>query len=301
MSSCYTITSDYDCTHVDVRSSGKWYGNEVCGNVNVTSDFYNYYGIIRNDLRKILVKGIDVSYAQGNINWSHVKSDGVKFALIRAGYGKELSQKDGQFENNYAGCKSNGVPCGAYWYSYAKSAEEARQEAKTCLQVIGGKTFEYPIYFDLEEPSQFELGKKICSDMVQAFCDEIEKAGYYSGLYCSTSYLDSHISDSIKNRYAIWVAQYNDKCTYTGDYGIWQHSVAGHPEYDFTNTGSIPGVDGQCDLDYAYVDYPTIIKNAGLNGFSKPDSKSDIEESKSEKSTLEQILDHVASINKKLK
>lgn len=125
------ITSDYDCTHVDVRSSGKWYGDEVCGNGNVTDDFYNYYGIIRNDSRKILVKGIDVSYAQGNINWSHVKADGIKFALIRAGYGRELSQKDSQFENNYAGCKSNGIPCGAYWYSYAKSAEEAKQEAKT--------------------------------------------------------------------------------------------------------------------------------------------------------------------------
>ncbi|MDE6019649.1 MAG: hypothetical protein K2H01_01450 [Ruminococcus sp.] len=82
----------------------------------------------------------------------------------------------------------------------------------------------------------------------------------------------------------------------TGDYGIWQHSVAGHPEYDIVGKGSVYGVNGQCDLDYAYIDYPTIIKNAGLNGFSKPDS----EVPKSEKSTLEQILDHVASIDNKL-
>lgn len=294
------ITSSYDCTHVDVRLSGTWYGDEVHGNGNVTDDFYNYYGIIRNDSRKILVKGIDVSYSQGNINWSHVKADGVKFALIRAGYGRESSQKDSQFENNYAGCKSNGIPCGAYWYSYAKSAEEAKQEAKVFLQVIKGKSFEYPVYIDLEEKSQFALGKKICSDIVQAFCDVMENAGYYAGLYCSTSYLDSHISDSIKNRYAIWVAQYNDKCTYTGDYGIWQHSVAGHPEHDYVRAGKVYGVDGQCDLDYAYVDYPYIIKAAGLNGFSKSDIKSDSEESAPEKSTLEKILDHVASIDEKL-
>lgn len=290
------ITSDYDCTHVDVRSSGTWYGNEVCGNGNVTSDFYDYYGVFRNDSIKILAKGIDVSYAQGNINWSHVKADGIKFALIRAGYGRESSQKDSQFENNYTGCKSNGIPCGAYWYSYAKSVEEAKQEAKVFLQVIKGKSFEYPVYFDLEEKSQFALGKKICSDIVQAFCDVMENAGYYVGLYCSTSYLDSHISDSIKNRYAIWVAQYNDKCTYTGDYGIWQHSVAGHPEHDYVGAGRVYGVDGQCDLDYAYIDYPAIIKAAGLNGFSKPDS----EEPAPEKSTLEKILDHVASIDEKL-
>ena len=294
------ITSDYDCTHVDVRSSGKWYGNEVCGNGHITDDFYNYFGIIRNDSRKILVKGIDVSYAQGKIDWDKVKISGrVEFALLRTGYGKEISQTDSTFERNYSECKRLGIPCGAYWYSYAKSAEEAKQEAKVFLQVIKGKSFEYPVYIDLEEKSQFALGKKICSDIVQAFCDVMENAGYYAGLYCSTSYLDSHISDSIKNRYAIWVAQYNDKCTYTGDYGIWQHSVAGHPVYDYVGAGRVYGVDGQCDLDYAYIDYPSIIKSAGLNGFSKPDFSPDSEE-KPKKSTLEQILDHVASIDNKL-
>lgn len=292
------ITSDYDCTHVDVRSSGQWYGDEVYGNGTVTSDFYSYFKMPKSTV--VLAKGIDVSYAQGNISWSHVKADGVQFALIRAGYGKELSQKDSQFENNYTGCKSNGIPCGAYWYSYAKSVEEAKQEAKTFLQIISEKTFEYPVYIDLEEKSQFALGKKICSDIVQAFCDVMENAGYYAGLYCSTSYLDSHISDSVKSRYAIWVAQYNDKCTYTGDYGIWQHSVTGHPVYDYVGAGRVYGVDGQCDLDYAYIDYPAIIKAAGLNGFSKPDFKPDIEESAPEKSTLEKILDHVASIDEKL-
>lgn len=94
------------------------------------------------------MKGIDVSKHQGTVNWSHVKADGVKFAIIRAGYGKQASQKDAQFENNYAGCKSNGVPVGVYWYSYATTPDEARKEAAVCLSVIKGKTFEYPVYFD---------------------------------------------------------------------------------------------------------------------------------------------------------
>ena len=105
------------------------------------------------------MKGIDVSKHNGNVNWSHVKADGVEFAIIRAGYGKEISQKDAQFENNYAGCKSNGVPVGAYWYSYATNEAEARQEAAVCLQVLKGKTFEFPIYYDIEEKKQFALGK----------------------------------------------------------------------------------------------------------------------------------------------
>ena len=295
------ITSNYDCTHVDVRESGKWYGDEVLGNGNITSDFYSYFGIRKSNT--ILAKGIDVSYAQGKVDWDKVKASGkAEFVLIRAGYGREINQIDSQFERNYRECKRLGIPVGAYWYSYAKSAEEAKLEAKVFLQTIKGKSFEYPVYFDMEEPSQFALGKKICSDMAEAFCSEVEKAGYYTGLYCNTSYLNSHISDSVKNRYTVWVAQHNKECTYKGQYGIWQYNVAGHPEYDILSIGSIPGVNGQCDMDYCYIDYPAIIKAAGLNGFTASDKSDKDDNISTEKTdTLEQILQHVASIDEKIK
>lgn len=298
------IDSSYQYTHVDVRTSGKWYGDEVKGNGDVTDDFYRYYNISKKDDFETSsgILGIDVSEHQGNINWSHVKTDGVKFAIIRAGYGKELSQKDKQFENNYAGCKSNSVPCGVYWFSYAESVEEAKQEAQVCLQIIKGKTFEYPIYFDLENPYDSngnmiyrleKLGEKVCSDIVQAFCDEIEKAGYFAGLYCSTFYLNGYVSESVRSTHTIWCADYRGNCSYTGDYGIWQ-----------PGTGTIYGIDTEVDLDYAYIDYPKIIKNAGLNGFaSTSDSdKSDKSDSSNTDNpdTLEQILQHIASIDKKL-
>lgn len=300
------ITSNYDCTHVDVRSSGKWYGDETQGNGNATNDFYAYFGIQKENT--ILARGIDVSYAQGKVDWSKVKSSGkVNFAILRAGYGREISQIDSQFERNYSECKRLGIPVGAYWYSYAKSTEGARKEAKTFLQAIKNKTFEYPVYFDMEEPSQFALGKQICSDMAEAFCSEVEKAGYYTGLYSSTSYLNTHLTDSVKNRYTVWVAQYNKELTYKGTYGIWQYGVAGHSKYDTFSTGSVPGVNGQCDLDYAYVDYPAIIKNAGLNGFKAENSSNESGKDNSESNdndkadTLEQILQHVASIDEKIK
>ena len=158
------------------------------------------------------MKGIDVSKHNGNVNWSHVKADGVEFAIIRAGYGKEISQKDVQFENNYAGCKSNGVPVGAYWYSYATNEAEARQEAAVCLQVLKGKTFEFPIYYDIEEKKQFALGKAACTAIARAFLEIVEKAGYWVGLYSSTYFLRYFESDLLK-RYAVWVAQYGTKCT----------------------------------------------------------------------------------------
>lgn len=202
------------------------------------------------------MKGIDVSKHQGNVNWSHVKADGVKFAIIRAGYGKEISQKDRQFENNYAGCKSNGIPCGVYWYSYAMSEAEARQEAAVCLKVIAGKTFEYPIYYDIEEKKQFALGKTACTAIARAFLEVVEKAGYWVGLYSSTYFLQYFESDLLK-RYAVWVAQYGAKCTYSGQYGIWQKS----------STGKVYGISGNVDINECYFDYPTAIKKAGRNGF----------------------------------
>ena len=58
------------------------------------------------------MRGIDISKHNGAVNWAQVKTDGVQFAILRAGYGKEASQKDTQFEANYAGCKAQGIPTG---------------------------------------------------------------------------------------------------------------------------------------------------------------------------------------------
>ena len=105
------------------------------------------------------IKGIDVSTHQGNIDWSKVAQSGVQFAILRAGYGRESSQKDSRFESYYVEAKAAGIPVGAYWYSYAMSPEEARQEAEACLEVLRGKRYEYPIYYDVEEKDTLNLGK----------------------------------------------------------------------------------------------------------------------------------------------
>lgn len=213
-------------------------------------------------------KGIDVSFAQGKVDWKKVKaSDKVDFAIIRAGFGREICQEDSQFKNNYAGAKTNGIPIGVYWYSYAESAEDAKREAKACMEVIKGKQFEYPIYFDLEEQFQLSNGKAFCDSLVKAFCSELEKGGYWAGLYCSTSWLNSCISPDVAKRYALWVAQYYDECTYTAaPVGMWQYS----------STTSVSGISGNVDGDECYVDYPTLIKAKGLNGFKKTTLEGDL-------------------------
>ena len=246
------ITAAYQYTHVDVRPNGKWYGDEVHGNSTVTDDFYKYFG--GEDMN-----GIDVSVHNGDIDWGKVKADGIDFAIIRAGYGRLASQKDEKFEQNYAGAKAAGIPVGAYWYSYAMTPEEAELEADVFLSVIKGKQFEMPVYFDLEEKKQFDLGKEQVSAIMRAFLKKVENAGYFVGLYGSASSLTTHTADDIKSWYTIWLAHWVDQTNYSGAYGIWQHS----------EKGKVAGINGNVDLDICYKDFSTIIKSKGLNGFGK--------------------------------
>ena len=246
------ITAAYIYTHVDVRPNGKWYGDEVHSNGSVTDDFYKYFG--GEDM-----KGIDVSVHNGDIDWGKVKTDGIDFAILRAGYGKLASQKDQKFEQNYKNAKAVNLPVGAYWYSYAMNENEARQEADVFLSVIKGKQFEMPVYFDLEEKKQFDLGKEKVSAIMRAFLEKVESAGYFTGLYGSASSLTTHTADDIKSRYTIWLAHWVDETNYSGAYGIWQHS----------EKGKVAGINGNVDLDICYKDFPTIIKGKGLNGYGK--------------------------------
>ena len=153
-----------------------------------------------------------------------------------------------------------------YWYSYAMNAEEAKKEAAVCLEVIKGKQFEYPIYFDIEEKKQLDLGKAACTEIAKAFLEAVESAGYWVGIYSSKSHLESYISETVRTRYAVWVAHYGvKKTTYKGQFGMWQKS----------STGKVDGISGNVDLNECYVDYPAQIKAKGLNGLKATVSKTE--------------------------
>lgn len=137
--------------------------------------------------------------------------------------------------------------------------DEARQEADVFLSVIKGKQFEFPVYFDLEEEKQFDLGKEKVSAIMRAFLERVEAAGYFVGLYGSASSLVTHTADDIKSRYTIWLAHWVDQTNYSGAYGIWQHS----------EKGKVAGISDNVDLDIGYKDFPTIVRAKELNGYGK--------------------------------
>lgn len=205
-----------------------------------------------------MTSGIDVSQWQGKIDWAKVKKAGVQFALIRAGYGDTLSypaQIDRYYEYNYNECKKNGIPVGVYFYSYAMNAAEAKREAQCCLALLKGKKFEFPIYYDVEEYSLFKSGKT--NEVIKAFFDVLEKAGYWVGLYIYRSALTAYVSSDIRDKKALAIAEYGSKLNYSGQYGVWQNS----------STAYVDGISGRVDHDYCYVDYPKLIKEKGKNGF----------------------------------
>jgi GH25 family lysozyme M1 (1,4-beta-N-acetylmuramidase) len=204
-------------------------------------------------------KGIDVSKWQGNIDWAKVKAAGIEFAMLRGGFGKTTSQLDSKFEQNYRNAKAAGMPVGVYHYSYAKSVEDAKKEAQFCLSYLKGKQFEYPIAFDIEDNSQANLGKSTLTAIAKAFCEEVEKAGYYVCIYANLDWLKNRLDMIALSDYDVWVAQWASKCTYGGAYGMWQYA----------DKGRVNGIDGFVDLDEAYKNYPNIMKSNGLNGFSK--------------------------------
>jgi GH25 family lysozyme M1 (1,4-beta-N-acetylmuramidase) len=207
-----------------------------------------------------MTKGIDLSKHNGKVDFAKVKASGkVDYVMLRAGLGRLSSQKDQMFETYYKEAKANGFPVGAYWYSYAMSEDEARQEADAFLSVIKGKKFEYPVYYDVEEEKQFKLGKEKVSAIIRAFLERVEAQNYWVGLYGSYSSLTTYTAQDIRDRYAIWLAHWNvKKSPYKGQYGMWQYGVS-----------RIAGITGDVDVNECYADYPTLIKDAGDNGFEK--------------------------------
>lgn len=202
-------------------------------------------------------EGIDVSVHNGNIDFNKVKAAGKSFVMIRAGYGRYMNQKDTCFEQNYSRAKAAGMHIGAYWYSYATTVAQAQEEANVFLKVIAGKSFDYPLAFDIEDQTQVGLSTTTKNAIINTFCKTIEKAGYYCMLYSYESFLTSQISAPTRNQYDVWCA--NISKTPSIIYGIHQYSFKGR----------VSGITGEVDLNRTTKDYPTIIKNAGLNGFKK--------------------------------
>ena len=210
------------------------------------------------------MKGLDISSYQSGINFDAIKSAGIEFLILRAGFtgwgtGTNYN-KDKSFEHFYNQSKSHNIAVGAYWYSCANTYEKGVAEAKYMYEnCLKGKQFEFPVYIDVEDTHHQVGNKRGVTDAIIAFCEYLENLGYYVGIYASdiSGFQDKMYLNEL-NAYDKWVARYGSEPKYVKQYGMWQS----------TSSGRINGYNGNLDCDVAYKDYSSIIKNAKLNGFT---------------------------------
>ncbi|MBQ9011633.1 MAG: DUF3597 family protein [Bacilli bacterium] len=188
-------------------------------------------------------RGIDVSKYQGNIDYNKVKGDGVQFVIIRIGYGMYENQIDPKFEENYKKAKACNLPVGIYLYSYALNNKDALKEAEVTLKWLKNRNLNLPVYFDIEDKSQTTLSKETLTSMCETFCERIEKAGYWAGIYANKYWFTTHLDyEKLQEKYTVWVAQYNSQNTYKGKYDMWQ----------YTSKGQVDGIANNVDMNILY-------------------------------------------------
>ncbi|MBO4501241.1 MAG: hypothetical protein J5760_03275 [Clostridia bacterium] len=196
-------------------------------------------------------KGIDVSSFKGKIDWENVKD--VEFVIIRAAKGKNT---DIRFEHNYAGCKKRSIPVGVYHAVWATDPEDAADEARYLLELLKGKSFEYPVYIDCETSAQKKLGKRAMTDIINAWLGVMGDAGYTAGVYTNPSWLKNRLYEDEINTADWWIAQWAESSkTAKRLGGMWQYS-------DNVNTEGIGKTDGDiCYKDYGGTYYPAFTLN----------------------------------------
>lgn len=195
------------------------------------------------------IAGIDVSAHNQKIDWEKVKKAGVEFAILRCGFGQDYkSQDDTYFARNIAECERIGIPYGVYIYSYALNTKNASCEADHALRLLKGHTPKYGVWFDMEDADGYKRrngmpSNKTLVNICKEFCDKMIKNGYKTGIYASLSWFNNQLKDSKLDKYDKWVAQWNDRCSYTKDYVMWQ----------YTSSGLVDGINGRTDMNIMYL------------------------------------------------
>ncbi len=201
-----------------------------------------------NSLVAEALKGIDVSVWQGKIDWAAVKNDGVQFAFIRLGHGSR--KLDSRYAENMTGAAEAEIPVGVYFYSTAKTPEDAVLDAQFVIDSLNGYTVSYPVAIDLEDSSQSDsLSKTQISEIAKAFCDEIRKAGYTPMIYCNENWYKNYIDFTAVGEVESWIARYSGTYNKEIERDVWQGG----------STARIDGIDGNVDIDFAFTDYSKTI------------------------------------------
>ncbi len=210
-----------------------------------TPSYYYFDDLIKKYKNDKTAVGIDVSSWQGDINWEKVKAAGAEFAMIRIGYGHKNGELiyDSKFKKNLENAKNAGVKVGLYFYSYAKTTKEAKDQAKWIIDSLNGEKLDLPIAFDWEiwsGYSNYKLNFDDLNKIAAAFIDEINNAGYEGVNYGSAFFVNRVWNLNSRT----WLAYYTSNNDFEKPYFMWQLS----------SQGKINGINGYVDLNVMYLD-----------------------------------------------
>ena len=194
------------------------------------------------------LKGIDVSYFQGDINYQQTAND-IDFVIIREGYRKTVDKK---FFEYVKGFQAAGVPIqGVYHFIYAMTNEDARLEAENCIKNVqaAGLPKSTYIWADLEYDTVEKAKKQgvtftnaMINQFTTTFCETVKAAGYNTGIYTNGDYIVNHYTQDTLKKYDLWLADYS-----------------GNPDYtclvqQYGDNGRVSGIADSVDVDYYYGD-----------------------------------------------
>ena len=200
------------------------------------------------------VMGIDVSKWQGIIDFNRIDKNKVKFAIIKMGGNNLGEYMDSRYRRNYTGFEKIAIPTGAYYY--LGSDFTVPDTVRHMLTLLSDTKFAYPIYLDVEETRPAE--KMGVTEKLLKIGDALEACGYFVGIYGSdiATFRDRVDLDKLR-RFSLWVARYGANPSYVNHYSMWQSN----------NDAHVSGITGEVDINYAYEDFPRIIKGGHYNGY----------------------------------
>ena len=195
-------------------------------------------------------RGLDVSSYQEDIDWERVRAEGFDFAFIRIGYrGYSVGNifPDERARENLAEAKAAGFDVGVYFYAQAISVEEAKEEARWCLDFLGSEALQLPVVYDWEYVGPAArtggMDKATLTECVKTFCTTVQEAGFQPMVYFNKHVSQDLLDLEALSEYPFWLAQYKEQMDYPYQVDFWQ----------YTEEGKVPGIEGDVDIDLMFL------------------------------------------------